>query len=179
MSPELISTVSFEFPLLLVALLIARYVRVGMLHYTGIVVILAIVKGVMAYASGQVDTAIWVAVVAVAAVVLSVFLAGVFGSRLSVDNHKSILGGVALFPWYLGVPYVVVYVMLSMLVLAVVSTVSSRRAFSSVGHRVMSPERARKEMSEDDYNRVMQKARTIFALPIVLSAFVTIAVLSM
>lgn len=179
MFSDTLTVLSFEFPTLLVALLAARYLRVGMLNYAGIVIILATVKAGMAYASGNQETAMWVGVVALVSLVLSVILAGAMGSRMSVDNHKSLLGAMSLFPWYLGLPYSVVYIMLSMGFLAAVTTIAARRAFASVGHRVMKPERARKEMTEGYYNKVMTKARVIFAMPIAVSAFVTIGALSM
>ena len=48
MFSDALTVLSFEFPALLVALLAARYLRVGMLNYTGIVIILATVKAGMA-----------------------------------------------------------------------------------------------------------------------------------
>ena len=48
MFSDTLTVLSFEFPTLLVALLAARYLRVGMLNYAGIVIILATVKAGMA-----------------------------------------------------------------------------------------------------------------------------------
>mgnify|MGYP001762299536 FL=1 len=74
MFSDTLTVLSFEFPALLVALLAARYLRVGMLNYAGIVAILATVKAGMAYASGNQDTAMWVGVVALVSLVLSLSL---------------------------------------------------------------------------------------------------------
>jgi len=170
---------SFEFPFIVVVLLLARFTKIDPLRYSGILVILTAAKMVIAHLSGNDFLLVPVLVSSLVSMLVIVLVAGLLGTRMGTDNYKSLLGGSVMFPWYLGMDYSLVYIFVSLAVLSVVSLWKTYSGFWSNGHRMMKKDRARKELSEDEYNNVIKKASTIFALPLIVSSFLVIAILSL
>ena len=170
---------SFDFPFIVVVLLLARFTKIDPLRYSGILVILAAAKMVIAHLSGNDFLLVPVLVSSLVSMLVIVLVAGMLGTRMGTDNYKSLLGGSVMFPWYLGMDYSLVYIFVSLAVLSVVSLWKKYSGFWSNGHRMMKKDRARKELSEDEYNNVIKKASTIFALPLIASSFLVIAILSL
>lgn len=170
---------SFEFPFIVVVLLLARFTKIDPLRYSGILVILTTAKMVIAHLSGNDLLLIPVLISSLVSMVIIVLVAGLLGTRMGTDNYKSLLGGSVMFPWYLGMDYSLTYIFVSLVVLSVVSLWKTYNGFWSNGHRMMKKDRAKKELTEEEYNNVIKKASTIFALPLIVSSFLVITTLSL
>lgn len=170
---------SFEFPFIVIVLLLARFTKIDPLRYSGILVILTAAKMVIAHLSGNDFILVPILVSSLVSMLVIVLVAGLLGTRMGTDNYKSLLGGSVMFPWYLGMDYSLVYIFVSLAVLSVVSLWKTYSGFWSNGHRMMKKDRAKKELPEDEYNNVIKKASTIFALPLIVSSFLVIAILSL
>lgn len=108
------------------------------------------------------------------------FLAmGLIGTKLGAANYASILIGVGLFPWHVGLIPSTIYVMTALLVSSLVAWFKFKvaaRGYSIRGN--MRVDAIRGALSEEDFEKFANRASAIFSLPIAFSAFVVLALAS-
>lgn len=104
---------------------------------------------------------------------LMIIIAGIKGTSFGSANYESILVGYGLFPYYLGFYTSLIYIILSLLFIAIHSQVSISRAFKKIDKSKIPIKKAREKFSNDEYNELKKYGSIIFAMPMLFAAIVT------
>ena len=97
-------------------------------------------------------------------------LSGLLGERLSADSYASLMFGIGLFPWYLGLATSLAYVFISAAIIMIVSEFRSFFALRKLGVRTITARSPKRLLNESDYVIYKQNASVIFATHIAIAA---------
>ena len=169
---SLTAIVGFELSFLFVALLLLRVLRLDLSSFTVVYVILVSSKAIVSHLAYPELSFYPIVAVGFAGLLFITTFSGVFGASLGADNYGSILAGVGLFPWYFDMGMSIIYFILTLLFISVVTEIRVAQAFRSIGSRKMRLSIAKQKLSEEQFKLLTHKGSTVFAVPIMLAAFV-------
>ncbi len=111
-------------------------------------------------------------------ILVQFLLVGLFGKQIHPSTYASIQVAVGLFPWYLGVGVSITYILFSILLIAIYSTITysqAKKTFRLKGNKLAL---FKKQLSEESFKEFKTRASIIIALPISLAGLLTISLFS-
>lgn len=154
--------------IVILTLLLVKIAKLPLLKFSALYFVMSAINVVIHELLYPGEFLIATIVTAVVGFLITVILVGLAGDRINASNYSSIMAFAGLTPWYLGVTESIIFLAVSILILAGYSFFVQSRAFKSVGHsRYVSLSVARQKMTDDEYSIFMRKGNVIFALPLI------------
>lgn len=166
----------FHLSFLVLGLLFVRLVKLDLIKYTGLYAILVAIKAVLGsllIEGFDTKDIITIAAIGVIGAVFVVVMSGVLGERLNTDSYASLMFGMGLFPWYLGLATSLAYVFTSAAIIMIVSEFRSFFTLRKLGARTITARTPKRLLNESDYVIYKQKASVVFATHIAIAAIVS------
>lgn len=160
-----------------IGLLIVRFAPVKLRTFQGVYLLLGATSLGLHYYLLDNPNLFGILISLASGIVATILFAGFGGTKVAPIDYQTVLVGVGLFPWYLGIKISMIYVA-SALVISLLWTIANILiAFRSVKINPMPIKRAKLVLSAENFEKFKKKASPVLTHPLGISAF--IAVLSM
>jgi hypothetical protein len=101
-----------------------------------------------------------------AGIAIVMIIAGVIGKMRSSVHYETILVSVGLFPWYLGLIPSAIYILVSIILMAIIVYFSRLWASHSIHSKMMKNSSLKASRSKEDYEIFVKKSTVILTSPI-------------
>lgn len=164
--------------ILILSLLLVKIAKLSLGKFTGLYFVMVALNVLIHELIYPGDYLIFTIIIGLIGFIITLILSGFIGDSMNSSNYSSIMVFVGLSPWYLGVAASVTFSVVTIIVLAVYAFTKQSLAFKKVGHtRYISMDLAKQKMSEQEFEIFLKKSNIIFALPMLLSVFISIFLL--
>lgn len=154
-----LTALALPFILALAGVLFIRFRRMSFKESLGYYFIFSILSILSVYFLLPETPFYYPIVISVVGVLTFLLIAGVYGSKLSLDTYQAILFGVGLFPFYFGVMPIIVYIFGSLFWIGVDTTIQRRRAFKKIGEKYVSSKKAKRNLTKEKYKEYLSLSR--------------------
>lgn len=163
---------------LLVALGIVRFTRINLRNFTGVYLLLGAGQFALTSALFGMSTAAVAGIALAVGVVVLLLAVGFIGKTQSAANYETLLAGIGLFPWYVGLEAGLLYVGIALAGIAliyVVRILASRKKFLQPLKHILKPDGAIPQAMHRDIWQEIRKA--LLPTPVAVASFVVVLVI--
>lgn len=164
--------------MLILSLLLIKIAKLSLGKFVGLYFVMVVLNILVHELINPGDYLISTIVIGLIGFIITLILSGFVGGSMNSSNYSSIMVFVGLTPWYLGIAASVTFSVVAIIILAVYAFTKQSLAFKKVGHsRYISMDLAKQKMTEQEFEIFLKKSNIIFALPMLLSVFISIFLL--
>lgn len=178
MNPGTISYLfGFEISFLLVGLALTRFFSVSLKKFVPFYFLLVAGKALIASMTIAQSEVVPIIIAGAGGLVILLIMTGFLGTTFSSRNYEAIALSIGLFPWYLDKGISLAYLVIALVLITAVSEYRVHHAFSLIDYSYMPLRTAKKKLSEENYEKLMKNGSTLFAVPIMISAILSMILL--